>query len=376
LDVVFNSIEGLQSERQFRPKGLGGIELLDNIPLAANGKASVISNSSGLLKEEEKASAMIDQVFGEYGDNECTDETVLPVDRNYEFAIWVSYAEVYNEKIFDLLSTSDASASGDLSKSHTVGGAFSSYMNLAAMASTPAMPAPFATNFNSSSASTSNPITLHRKALPLKSDLSFGGNGKYIHGLREVKVSSAQEAKAVVKMGIINRRVFGTLANAVSSRSHAIFNIKVVRIHRGVDPSEFSEDDACVSRLSIVDLAGSERVRNAGTSRLGEGDRLREAGNINKSLMVLGQCLEAMRSNQKRLAVAGSTKTPKGTSTTASKLNRFIAFNNKILVEGDITKPGLVEKPKLSIVPFRHSKITEIFQDFFVGEGRAVSGMA
>ena len=75
------------------------------------------------------------------------------------------------------------------------------------------------------------------------------------------------------------RQVFGTLANRESSRSHGIFTIKIVRIHNGApnDP-----DSAQVSRLAVVDLAGSERTRNTGTT----GDRLKEAGSINKSLMV------------------------------------------------------------------------------------------
>lgn len=49
-----------------------------------------------------------------------------------------------------------------------------------------------------------------------------------------------------------------------------------------------------IAKLSIVDLAGSERNKNT----LTQGERLREAGNINKSLMVLGQCIEVMRMNQ------------------------------------------------------------------------------
>lgn len=51
---------------------------------------------------------------------------------------------------------------------------------------------------------------------------------------------------------------------------------------------------ASVSSFTVVDLAGSERISNTGTT----GDRLREAGNINKSLMVLGQCMEVLRRNQ------------------------------------------------------------------------------
>ena len=51
-----------------------------------------------------------------------------------------------------------------------------------------------------------------------------------------------------------------------------------------------------VSQLSLVDLAGSER-----TSRThSQGERLREAGNINNSLMVLRNCMEALRDNQSK----------------------------------------------------------------------------
>jgi len=108
--------------------------------------------------------------------------------------------------------------------------------------------------------------------------------------------------------------------------------MKIVRIHNGA-PSD--PESAQVSRLAIVDLAGSERTRNTQTT----GDRLKEAGNINKSLMVLGQCLEVLRSNQQKMAAP----TPVG------------------------------GKKRLAMVPFRHSKLTEIFQNFFVGDGRAVS---
>jgi kinesin family protein 20 len=190
---------------------------------------------------------------------------------------------------------------------------------------------------------------LKRKALVLKNDPE--GNGKYIAGLSDVRVktrqvsplccsglshprvlANLQEALAVFRTGQRARQVFGTLANRESSRSHGIFTLKVVRIHNGApnDP-----ESAQVSRLAIVDLAGSERTRNTQTT----GDRLKEAGNINKSLMVLGQCLEVLRSNQEKMAAP----TPAGS------------------------------KKRLAMVPFRHSKLTEIFQNFFVGDGRAVS---
>jgi kinesin family protein 20 len=94
-----------------------------------------------------------------------------------------------------------------------------------------------------------------------------------------VRVRTREEALGVFRSGQRARQVFGTMANRESSRSHGIFTLKIVRIHNGAphDP-----ESAQVSRLAIVDLAGSERTRNTATS----GDRLKEAGNINKSLMV------------------------------------------------------------------------------------------
>jgi kinesin family protein 20 len=59
----------------------------------------------------------------------------------------------------------------------------------------------------------------------------------------------------------------------------------LIRIYLNVvqDPTALQ-----VSRLTLVDLAGSERTKHTHTT----GDRLKEAGSINKSLMVLGQCME------------------------------------------------------------------------------------
>lgn len=135
------------------------------------------------------------------------DTTTLTLDRNYEYTIWLSYVEVYNEKVYDLLATVKGGAT-------TEG---------------PTIPR----------ATTMNPLLFSRQALPLKNSPATDGDGepnsggKYIAGLRQFRVKTAAEAKSLVKLGQLHRHVFGTLANRESSRSHGMVIIKVVRGHKG-----------------------------------------------------------------------------------------------------------------------------------------------
>jgi kinesin family protein 20 len=78
--------------------------------------------------------------------------------------------------------------------------------------------------------------------------------------------SEPQEARALLDRGQTNRRVFSTLANRASSRSHSVFTIKVIKIRKGAGVDDLSA--ASTSRFSIVDLAGSERANN--TQAFGE----------------------------------------------------------------------------------------------------------
>lgn len=87
------------------------------------------------------------------------------------------------------------------------------------------------------------------------------------HGLRKVKYAS-------------------TGINSNSSRSHTIFTISM--ISECASNYEFSNFKFC-------DLAGAERISKTGNV----GERLKEAGKINKSLVVLGRCLETVQNNQK-----------------------------------------------------------------------------
>ena len=82
---------------------------------------------------------------------------------------------------------------------------------------------------------------------------------------------------------------------------------------------------ARVSMLSFCDLAGSERIKKT----MNTGERQKEAGNINTSLLVLGRCIKAIRHNQM-----------------------------------------IKDARKHQIIPYRDSKLTRLFQSYFTGSGK------
>ncbi|OJD18136.1 hypothetical protein AJ78_01802 [Emergomyces pasteurianus Ep9510] len=109
---------------------------------------------------------------------------------------------------------------------------------------------------------------------------------KVVAGLRKVVCGTYEDALMVLETGLLERKVAGTGSNSVSSRSHGFF---CVEVKRRVRDRRFGEESWVGNTLTVVDLAvGSERARNAKTA----GATLAEAGKINESLMYLGQCLQ------------------------------------------------------------------------------------
>ncbi len=139
----------------------------------------------------------------------------MSVNPELQYSIHVSYAEIYNERIFDLLeeSATAAAMSNTLNGRGTLHVKFPSTNTISTLNATTSSEAPAKT------------ISLHRKALALKTNQD---GSKFIAGLKEVEIHSADEAKELLQLGQMNRRVFGTLANRASSRSHAIFTVKVI----------------------------------------------------------------------------------------------------------------------------------------------------
>ncbi|XP_028746323.1 kinesin-like protein KIF15 isoform X1 [Peromyscus leucopus] len=109
--------------------------------------------------------------------------------------------------------------------------------------------------------------------------------GVFVVGAVEQVVTSAAEAYQVLSRGWRNRRVASTSMNRESSRSHAVFTITIESMEKSSETVNIR-----TSLLNLVDLAGSERQKDTHA----EGMRLKEAGNINRSLSCLGQVITAL----------------------------------------------------------------------------------
>ena len=107
-----------------------------------------------------------------------------------------------------------------------------------------------------------------------------------VAGLTELRPTSADEVKQIVLLGNTRRTQSPTNANETSSRSHAVLQVHVTRSPRTANVTE----ERTMATLSIIDLAGSERA--AATTNMGQ--RMVEGANINKSLLALGNCINSL----------------------------------------------------------------------------------
>nr|DBA23870.1 TPA: hypothetical protein GDO54_011587 [Pyxicephalus adspersus] len=129
--------------------------------------------------------------------------------------------------------------------------------------------------------------------------LNPDGSGQlHVPGLTSMEVKSFRHIKKLLALGKRNRATFCTNMNERSSRSHALLTITITG-------REFSSGVLTTGKLNLVDLAGSERVCKSGA----EGERLKEAQNINKSLLALGEVIQALRAKQSHIPFRNSKLT-------------------------------------------------------------------
>ncbi|KAI5459106.1 P-loop containing nucleoside triphosphate hydrolase protein [Mariannaea sp. PMI_226] len=130
-----------------------------------------------------------------------------------------------------------------------------------------------------------------------------------VSGLTSHRPKDVQEVMDMIVQGNEYRTVSPTEANATSSRSHAVLQINVAQKDRNADVSE----PHTMATLSIIDLAGSERA----SVTKNRGERLTEGANINKSLLALGSCINALCDRRQKAHVPYRN----------SKLTRLLKFS-------------------------------------------------
>ncbi|KAF4615993.1 hypothetical protein D9613_011478 [Agrocybe pediades] len=111
--------------------------------------------------------------------------------------------------------------------------------------------------------------------------------GPYVEDLSKLVVGSYEEMMTLMDEGNKARTVAATNMNETSSRSHAVFTL-LLSMKRHDESTNL--DTEKVSRINLVDLAGSERANSTGAT----GQRLKEGANINKSLTTLGKVISAL----------------------------------------------------------------------------------
>ncbi|KAB7501097.1 Kinesin-like protein KIF23 [Armadillidium nasatum] len=262
IDVIFNSINKLQSMKYvFKPDRMNGFEI------QSEADAMLDRQRIDVMKSNRRYARYRKEVSGSQDSYERIPDSshIGNVDEDNVYGVFVNYLEIYNNYIYDLLE--------EFSENNMV------------------------------------------KDLQSKILREDSKRNMYVHGCTEVEVLAKGQKR---------RKVAHTRLNCESSRSHSIFNVRIVQAPHDAQGEAIVMDKAAIitSQFSMVDLAGSER--NNRTKATGE--RIKEAGNINNSLMALRQCIECLRENQ---------------------LNRGTRK-----------------------VPYRESKLTHYFKNYFEGEGK------
>ena len=116
--------------------------------------------------------------------------------------------------------------------------------------------------------------------------------GVTIAGATEIIVENVDQVMNLLHMGNKRRTTESTNANQTSSRSHAVFQITLTMLPK----TKAIKMEKLIGKLSLIDLAGSER----GTVTENRGIRLREGAKINQSLLALANCINALGDKNKK----------------------------------------------------------------------------
>ncbi|XP_040570892.1 kinesin-like protein KIF19 isoform X2 [Lepeophtheirus salmonis] len=122
------------------------------------------------------------------------------------------------------------------------------------------------------------------------------GNQPHVIGLSEIFTESTEEVMKLLGKGNKQRTEKATAANKYSSRSHAILIVNVKQTVKLPEGEVSGAQRSKYGKLYMIDLAGSEKASNTKN----EGERLREGAHINQALLALSNCINALAENKKK----------------------------------------------------------------------------
>lgn len=205
------------------------------------------SNNSGTLSEKGICFYAVDYLFQKI--RELTDR---------ECKVKISYLEIYNETVIDLLSNV-------------------TYTN---------------NNSNNEDNNNDNVFTISQNQLPSKNLMIIEDSvkGVVVPDLNEFPVTCTKDMFHLLLEGNKRRTMASTNQNQFSSRSHAILQIALEQKQKVKD----TKQSILLSKFLVVDLAGSEKLSDKNSKRTHEGS------NINKSLLSLGNCINTLSDPSKK----------------------------------------------------------------------------
>ncbi|VDN25393.1 unnamed protein product [Gongylonema pulchrum] len=178
--------------------------------------------------------------------------------------------------------------------------------------------------------------------------------GPTVDGLSVLAVSSYEQVASLMEEGNKSRTVAATNMNTESSRSHAVFNIRLTQALTDLENSFTGEK---MSKISLVDLAGSERAQKTGAV----GKRLEEGGSINKSLTTLGMVISALAERSCSSAGSKAKFIPYRDSVLTWLLKDSLGGNSRTVMVATISPAADNYEETLSTLRYHFPKIDTFF---------------
>ena len=231
-----------------------------------------------------------------------------------EYLVRVSYLEIYNEQIYDLLVAPSSPQLASASSSSLI---IQNHHHHVPSSSVPSLSPSIIRIFESRT------------------------EGVVIRGLREEIVTCPEDVFALLDAGDARRKVGSTALNKTSSRSHSVFRLvlesrccaaaaaaadsltsssTIMTSSSSVGSAAGFEGPVRISSLSLVDLAGSESVKATGSTGL----RQKEGQYINKSLLTLGHVIHKLSEMSSREVISDGKGNQEHIPYRDSKLTRLL----------------------------------------------------